>query len=75
MATILADDNFKCIFLNENDRIPIPIPLKFVPRNPIDNKSALIQVMAWCRTGHNPLPDPVLAMFIDMNMLYKGERS
>ena len=25
MATILADDNFKCIFLNENYRIPIRI--------------------------------------------------
>ena len=25
MATILADDNFKCIFLNEKDRIPIRI--------------------------------------------------
>ena len=23
MAAILADNNFKCIFLNENDRIPI----------------------------------------------------
>ena len=25
MAAILADDTFKCIFLNENDRIPIQI--------------------------------------------------
>ena len=25
MAAILADDIFKCIFLNENDRIPIQI--------------------------------------------------
>ena len=36
-GAILADDNFKCIFLNENDRIPIKISLKFVPRSPIDN--------------------------------------
>ena len=27
MAIILADDIFKCIFLNENDRIPIQIYL------------------------------------------------
>ena len=47
MAAILADDNFKCIFLNENDRIPIQISLKFVPRSQIDNKPALNQVMAW----------------------------
>ena len=44
----LTDGIFNCIFLNENYRISIPISLKSVPRNPIDNKSALIQVMA-CR--------------------------
>ena len=43
MATILADNNFKCIFMNENDRIPIQISLKFVPRSPIDNKLALVK--------------------------------
>ena len=46
MAAILADDNFKCIFVNENDRIPIRISLKFVPRSQIDNKAALFQAMA-----------------------------
>ena len=30
MAAILADDIFKCIFLNENDRISIQISMKFV---------------------------------------------
>ena len=35
MAAILADDIFKCIFLNENDIILIQISLKFVPRSPI----------------------------------------
>ena len=30
------DDIFKCIFLNENDRIPIQISLKFVPKGPIN---------------------------------------
>ena len=32
MAAILADDISKSIFLNENDRIPIQISLKFVAR-------------------------------------------
>ena len=54
MATILAHDNFKWILLNENDRIPIRISLKIVPRSPIDNKPALVQVMAWGRTGDKP---------------------
>ena len=40
MAAILADNNFKCIFFNENDRILIGISLTFVPWRPIDNKPA-----------------------------------
>ena len=68
MAAILADDIFKCIFFNENDIIPIQISLKFVPRSPIDNKPALVQVMVWCRIGDKPLPEPMMAQFIDAYM-------
>ena len=68
MATILADNNFKCIFLNENDRIPIRISLEFVPRSPIDNKPALVQVMAWHLTGNKPLSEPVVTQFTDAYM-------
>ena len=49
VGSILLDDNFRSIFLNENDRIPIGISLKFVPMFPIDNKPALVQVMALTR--------------------------
>ena len=42
MAAIRADDIFKCIFLNENDKIPIQISLKLVPRSTIDNNPALV---------------------------------
>ena len=42
MVTTLADDNFKCIFFNENDRILIWFSLKIVLRSPIDNKPAKI---------------------------------
>ena len=68
MAAILADDNFKCIFLNENDRISIQISLKFVPRSPIDNKPALVQIMAWDRRGDKPLPEPMLTQLTDAYM-------
>ena len=68
MAANLADNIFKCIFLNENDRIPIQISLKFVPRSLIDNKPALVQVMAWRRTGGKPLSEPMLTQFIDAYM-------
>ena len=63
MAAILADNDFKCVFLNKNDIITIRISLQFVPRSPIDNRPALVQVMAWRRTGDKPItltnPDPV----------------
>ena len=42
MAAILADDIFKSIFLNENDKIPIQNSLKFVAEGPIDNNRALV---------------------------------
>ena len=51
MRVILADDIFNCINLNENDRIPIHISLKYVPMSPIDNKAAFVQVMACRRIG------------------------
>ena len=44
-----ADDTFKRIFLNENVRISIKISLKFVPKGPINNNPALVQIMAWRR--------------------------
>ena len=68
MAAILADDIFKCIFVNENDDIPIQISLKLVPRSPIDNKTVLVQVMAWRRTGDKPLSEPMLTHFTDACM-------
>ena len=70
MAAILAEDNFKCIFLNENDRIPIWISLKFVPRSLIDNKPALVQVMAWRRIGDKSLPELMLTQFTDTYMCH-----
>ena len=42
MAAILADNVFKCIFMNENVQIPIKISLKFVPKGPINNIPALV---------------------------------
>ena len=70
MAATLADNNFKCIILNKNDRVPIRIriSLKFVPTSPINNKPALAHVMAWCRKGDKPLPQLMLTQFTDAYM-------
>ena len=68
MATILADDKFKRIFFNENYSIAISISLKFVPRSLIDNKPALVQVMACRRAGDKPLLKPMITQFTDAYM-------
>ena len=68
MAAIYADDIFNCIFFNANDRIPIQLSLKYAPMSPIDNKPAFIQVMAWRRSGNEPLPGPMMTQFIDAYM-------
>ena len=44
-------DTFKCIFLNKNVSITIKISPKLVPKAPINNISALVQIMAWCHPG------------------------
>ena len=49
------DDLMKQIFLNENVWISIKILLKFVPKGPINNIPALVQMMVWRRLGDNPL--------------------
>ena len=55
-----ADDVLKCIFVNENVSIPIVISLKFVPKGPIDNIPALVQIMAKRRPGDEPLSETMI---------------
>ena len=43
----LAHDIFRSVFMNEKFCILIKISLKFVPKGPIDNNPALVQIMAW----------------------------
>ena len=55
-----ADYIFKCVFLNEHVWILIKISMKFVPKGPINNIPALVQIMAWRRPGDKPLSEPVM---------------
>ena len=57
---LFADDTFKRIFLNENNRISIKISLKFVSKGPFNNIPALVLIMAWRRPGDKPLSEPML---------------
>ena len=72
MAAIVTDNTFKRIFLNEDVRTSIQISRKFVPKGPIGNKPALVQVMAWRRTGDKPLPEAMLTQFTDAYMRHLG---
>ena len=56
------DDIFICIFLNENEWHSIKISLKFVPKVPINNIPALVQIMAWRRPGDKPLSEPMMVV-------------
>ena len=68
MAAIFADNIFKWIFLNENVSILNNISLKFVPKGPINNIPALVQIMAWRRPGDKPLSEPMMADFTEAYM-------
>ena len=66
---------FKCIFMKEKFCILIQISLKSVPKVPIDNEAALVQVMAWHLFGTKPLPKAMLTQFTDVYMRRWGEMS
>ena len=70
MAANVADNIFKCIVMNEKFRISLWISLKFVPRGPIKNGPALVQVMAWHWTGDKPFPEPMLTWLAEAYMLH-----
>ena len=53
------------ILFNGNFRILARIRTKLVPLWPIGIKATLVQLMAWCRTGHKPLPEHILSKILD----------
>ena len=60
MAAISQTMFSNAFFLNENIRISIKISLKFVPKGPINNSLALVQIMAWHQPGDKPLSEPMM---------------
>ena len=40
--------------------ISIEFSLKFVPKDPINNIPALVQIMAWHLAGDKPLSEPMM---------------
>ena len=70
-----TDNIFKSISLDENFLILNTISLKYVPYGLIDNMAALVQIMAWHRTGHKPLIEPMLVCCTDAYMLHSASMS
>ena len=61
---LFPDDIFKSIFFNENVQIIIKISLTFVPKVPINNIPALVQILAWRRPGGKPLSEPMMVSLL-----------
>ena len=59
-----ADDTSKYMVLNENVCISIEISLKFIPKGSMNKLPALVQIMAWRRTGDKPLSEPMMVSLL-----------
>ena len=59
-----ADNILKCIFLGEIVEFSIKISLKCVPKGPIDNIPALVQIIAWRRPGDKPLSELMMVSLL-----------
>ena len=64
MAAIFLTTFSNAFSWNENVWISIKISLKFVPRGPINNIPALVQIMAWRRQGDKPLSEPMMVILL-----------
>ena len=61
----VANNISTCVFF-------VRISLNFVPKDPVDNKSVLVQVMVWHWSGNKPLPEPVMTLLIKAYMPSPG---
>ena len=68
MVGNLADNIFKYIFINEKFYNSIKISLKFVHKGPMDNRPALVQIMAWRWPGDKTLSESMLIQLTDTDM-------
>ena len=74
MANI--SQTFSNAFLfNENVQILIKISLKFVPKGPINNIPAMVQIMAWLQPGDKSLSEPMMTLFGDTYICHSASMS
>ena len=51
------------------------ISLKFVPKGPIDNIPALVQIMAWRRPGDKPFSEPMMVNLLILHLIVSEAHS
>ena len=68
MATISQTTIWNAFLWIKSFCILFRISLNVVSKGPIDNKGALVQVMAWRWIGNKPLPELMLIQFPDTYM-------
>ena len=71
----LVNDIFKPIFLYENCCDLIQYSLQFAPESSIDNRPALVQMLAWHQTGDQPLPTQMMAYSTDAYISHSASMS
>ena len=60
MAAVSKTILSNVFYMNEDVRISIKISLMIVPKGPINNIAALVQIMAWRRSDDKPLSEPMM---------------
>ena len=60
MTAISQTKHSNAFFISENIIISSKISLKFVPTGPVNNIPALVQIVAWRRSGDKPLSEPMM---------------
>ena len=68
MATVFHTTFSKAFSSVKKYCILITIVLKCLLKDAIDNIAALVQIMAWRRTGDKPLSEPMMTEFGDAYM-------
>ena len=61
--------------MNKKNGFVIWISLRFILKSLVDNMWALVQVMAWRRTGYKPLSEPMLTQLTDAYLRHYAEMS
>ena len=69
-----SDDIFKCIFSMKIAKF-LQISLRVIPKGPINNNPASVQIMAWCRLGDKPLSESIVIWYSDAQMLHSASMS